>query len=136
MDHMKIRNVSYAQSALETLELADDRIDPALRRLTWILVVGALAPALDTTIVNVALATLGREMAASVPSIQWVITGYLLAMGMAIPVTGWLVERFGGKRMWMLSLALFLAGSVLSGTAWNMGSLIVFRVVQGVGGGL
>lgn len=67
---------------------------------------------------------------------QWVITGYLLAMGMAIPVTGWLVERFGGKRIWMFSLALFLAGSVLSGAAWNIDSLIVFRVVQGVGGGL
>lgn len=117
-------------------ESPDQGLDPGLRNLTWILVIGALAPALDTTIVNVALASLGRELNAPVQTIQWVITGYLLAMAMAMPVTGWLVERYGGKRMWMSSLALFLAGSVLSGAAWNADSLIVFRVIQGVGGGL
>jgi EmrB/QacA subfamily drug resistance transporter len=117
-------------------EDGDDRLDPALHTLTWILVVGSLAPALDSTVVNVALASLGRELGASVSTIQWVVTGYLLAMGMAIPATGWLVERFGRKRMWMFSLALFLAGSALSGAARNVGSLIVFRVVQGIGGGL
>lgn len=121
---------------MTTPESPDDGLDPTLRRLTWILVLGALAPALDTSIVNVALASLSRGLGTPVSTIQWVITGYLLAMGMAIPVTGWLVERFGGKRIWMFSLALFLAGSVLSGAAWNIDSLIVFRVVQGVGGGL
>lgn len=114
---------------MATLESPDGDLDPTLRRLTWILVFGALAPALDTSIVNVALADLSRGLGTPVSTMQWVITGYLLAMGMAIPVTGWLVERFGGKRIWMFSLALFLAGSVLSGAAWNIDSLIVFRVV-------
>jgi EmrB/QacA subfamily drug resistance transporter len=121
---------------MSTATTADQRIDPALRKLIWILVLGALAPALDTTIVNLALATLGRALHTSIATGQWAITGYLLAMGMAMPVTGWLAERFGGKRMWLCSLTLFLAGSALSGAAWNAGSLIVFRVIQGAGAGL
>lgn len=121
---------------MTTTAVPGQRVDPALRRLVWVLVLGALAPALDTTIVNVALATLGRELHVSVATSQWAVTGYLLAMGMAIPVTGWLSERFGGKQTWLFALTLFLAGSVLSGAAWNIGSLIVFRIVQGTAAGL
>jgi EmrB/QacA subfamily drug resistance transporter len=113
-----------------------DRLDPAVLRLAGILVLGALAPLLDSTVVNVALRTLGRELHADVSTIQWVTTGYLLALAMAVPLTGWAVERWGAKRMWLASLGTFLAGSVLSGLAWNVGSLVAFRVVQGVGGGL
>jgi EmrB/QacA subfamily drug resistance transporter len=112
------------------------RLDPAVLKLAGILVLGALAPLLDATIVNVAIHTLGAELHASVPVVQWVSTAYLLALAMAIPLTGWGVDRFGGKRMWLTALGLFLAGSVLSGLAWNVGSLIAFRVVQGIGGGL
>jgi EmrB/QacA subfamily drug resistance transporter len=111
-------------------------LEPALRRLVWILVLGALAPALDTTIVNVALPTLGRDLDASVATSQWTITGYLLAIAIAMPVTGWATVRFGGKRMWLASLGVFLAGSALAGAAWSIGSLIVFRLLQGVGAGL
>jgi EmrB/QacA subfamily drug resistance transporter len=121
---------------MSTATASDERIDPALRKLIWVLVLGALAPALDTTIVNVALATLGQALHTSLAKSQWTITGYLLAMGMAMPVTGWLSERFGGRRMWLFSLMLFLTGSVLSGAAWNIGSLILFRVIQGAGAGL
>jgi EmrB/QacA subfamily drug resistance transporter len=121
---------------MSTATTTDQRIDPALRKLIWILVLGALAPALDTTIVNVALDTLGRALHAPITTGQWAITGYLLAMGMAMPATGWLAERFGSKRMWLFSLTLFLVGSALSGAAWNASSLIVFRVVQGAGAGL
>ncbi|MFL6072648.1 MAG: MDR family MFS transporter [Mycobacteriales bacterium] len=105
-------------------------------KLIAVLVVGVMAPVLDSTIVNVALRTLGRDLNAPVSTIQWVVTAYLLALGMAIPLTGWSVARFGAKRMWMVSLALFLVGSALCGLAWNVGALIAFRVVQGVGGGL
>ena len=121
---------------MSTATTTDQRIDPTLRKLIWILVLGALAPALDTTIVNVALDTLGQALHAPITTGQWAITGYLLAMGMAMPVTGWLAERFGSKRMWLFSLTLFLVGSALSGAAWNASSLIVFRVLQGVGAGL
>lgn len=113
-----------------------DELDPALRKLMGILIVGIIAVLLDTTIVNVAINTLRQDLNVSVATIQWVNTGYLLALGMVIPLTAWTVARFGAKRMWLFSLALFLVGSVLSGAAWNVSSLIGFRVLQGIGGGL
>ena len=67
---------------------------------------------------------------------QWVSTGYLLALIMVVPLTAWSVQRFGARRMWLSCLALFLLGSVLSGAAWSIGSLIAFRVLQGLGGGM
>ena len=111
-------------------------LDPALKRLTWVLVLGALAPALDTTIVNVALAAIGRGLHTSIGSSQWTITGYLLAAGMAMPVSMWATERLGAKRLWLLSLALFMVGSALSGAAWDMSSLVVFRIAQGLATGM
>jgi EmrB/QacA subfamily drug resistance transporter len=113
-----------------------DRLDPALLKLAGIVLVGAVAVQFDMTIVNVAIDTLGRDLHASLSTIQWVSTGYLLALAMVIPLAGWSVDRFGAKPMWMLSLALFLGGSVLCGLAWSAGSLIAFRIVQGLGGGL
>jgi MFS family permease len=85
-----------------------DRLDPALLKLAGIVLVGAVAVQLDATIVSVAINTLGRDLHAGLSSIQWVSTGYLLALAVVIPLTGWSVDRFGSKRMWMLSLALFL----------------------------
>jgi EmrB/QacA subfamily drug resistance transporter len=113
-----------------------DRLDPALLKLAGIVLVGAVAVQLDATIVNVAIDTLGRKLHAGLSTIQWVSTGYLLALAIVIPLTGWSVDRFGGKRMWMLSLALFLGGSALCGAAWSAGSLVAFRVLQGLGGGM
>ena len=79
---------------------------------------------------------IGRDLHTTVSAIQWVITGYLLSFAIVIPLSGWALARFGGRAVWMFSLTLFLAGSVASGAAWNIGSLIAFRVVQGIGGGL
>ncbi|MGN9837093.1 MDR family MFS transporter [Nonomuraea sp. H19] len=117
-------------------ETRAERLDPEVVRLAWILVVGAVAPLLDSTIVTVVLHTLGRDLTARVSDLQWVSTGYLLAVAMVIPVSGWAVDRFGGRRLWLAALLLFLAGSLLCGLAWNIGSLIAFRILQGVGGGL
>src|SRR5215213_4528142 len=91
---------------------------------------------LDTTIVNVALETLSRELHAPLSTIQWVSTGYLLSLALVIPLTGWLSEKYGAKRIWMTSVALFGIGSVLCGAAWNAESLIAFRILQGLGGGM
>lgn len=110
--------------------------DPELRRLAAVVVLGAIMTILDMTIINVAITTLGREFHTSLSTIQWVLTGYTLALAMTIPITGWAVQRFGGKTMWMVSLVLFIAGSILCGAAWSVTSLIVFRVVQAIGGGL
>jgi EmrB/QacA subfamily drug resistance transporter len=112
------------------------RLDPALVRLIVVLLTGAIPSLLDTSIVNVAVATIGRDLHTSVSTIQWVITGYLLSFAMVIPLSGWALARFGGRAVWMFSLGLFLAGSVACGAAWNIGSLIAFRVVQGIGGGM
>jgi EmrB/QacA subfamily drug resistance transporter len=119
-----------------TKRTTNDGLPPGFIKLAVILLTGAMAVVFDTTIVNVAVATLGRDMHVGVATTQWVITAYVLALAMVIPISGWAMARFGGKRMWLFSLALFLVGSVLSSLAWNMDSLIAFRVVQGVGGGL
>src|SRR3954463_14286592 len=111
-------------------------LDRALLRLASVVVLGTIMSILDTTIVNVAIETLGKDLGSSLSSIQWVSTGYLLALATVIPLTGWAMDRFGGRRMWMLSVALFLVGSTLCGLAWSTESLIVFRVLQGFGGGM
>jgi len=111
-------------------------MDRALIRLASVVVLGTIMSILDTTIVNVAIETLGRDLGASLSAVQWVSTGYLLALATVIPLTGWAMERFGGRNLWMVSVALFLVGSVLCGLAWSTTSLIVFRVLQGFGGGM
>jgi EmrB/QacA subfamily drug resistance transporter len=111
-----------------------------LGREVWIVaavvVLGAVMSILDTTIVNVALDTLSRELHAPLSTIQWVSTGYLLSLAMVIPLSGWCSERFGTKRVWMTSVAVFGLGSILCGLAWSADSLIAFRILQGFGGGM
>jgi EmrB/QacA subfamily drug resistance transporter len=113
-----------------------DRIDPKVLKSASVLIVGFLAVIFDTTIVSVALHTLATQLHAAVSTIQWVTTGYVLALGIAVPLSTWGLGRFGGKRLWMFALTVFLAGSVGSSLAWNVGSLIAWRVVQGAGGGI
>jgi EmrB/QacA subfamily drug resistance transporter len=113
----------------------DETVDPAVWRTVWTVLVGGLAVLFDTTIVAVALHTLATGLHTSVATIQWVSTGYLLAMAVTIPIAGWAQRTLGSKRLWMVALGLFLVGSVLSSLAWNPASLIAFRAVQGVGGG-
>ena len=110
-------------------------MDRSLRNLSIALVVGAMAPLFDSTIVSVALHSLTHDLRASVATIQWVSTGYLLALGVTVPVVGWLQRRVGGRQLWMAALVVFLVGSVLCSLAWSAPSLIAFRVVQGIGGG-
>ncbi|MFI6408597.1 MDR family MFS transporter [Streptomyces sp. NPDC050548] len=113
-----------------------ERLDPAVRKLAGILVLGALAPLLDSTIVSIALHTLGHDLGASTTSLQWVSTAYLLALATVVPISGWAVERYDSRHVWLGALTLFLTGSILCALAWNIGSLIAFRVLQGIGGGL
>jgi len=114
--------------------------DEPLGREVWVVAavvtVGVIMSILDTTIVNVALETLSRELNASLNTIQWVSTGYMLALAVVIPLTGWMSERFGAKQVWMVSVALFSLGSALCGFAWSAESLIFFRILQGFGGGM
>ena len=86
-------------------------------QIAGVVILGMVMSILDTTIVNVALHTLGRDLHSSISEIQWVITGYLLSLAAVIPVTGWAARRFGAKRVYMTSLVLFTAGSALCATA-------------------
>src|SRR5689334_22096882 len=96
---------------------------------------GGITVILDSTIVSVALHELAADLHAGVGTIQWVSTAYLLALGVIIPVVGWLQSRLGAKRLWMAALSVFLLGSVLCAFAWDAPSLIGFRIVQGLVGG-
>jgi len=125
-----------ATTQTPTAQHAEERLDPGVRKLAAIMIIGAAAGLLDTTIVNVAMKTIGLDLHSSLTSVQWVMTGYLLSYGMVIPLSGWALARFGARLTWLTSLTVFLAGSMACGLAWNIGSLIAFRVVQGIGGGM
>ncbi|NYI03521.1 DHA2 family efflux MFS transporter permease subunit [Allostreptomyces psammosilenae] len=112
------------------------RLDPALRRLIGVILLGGIMGLLDGTMVAVAVDTLVAEFDTSLSAVGWVSTSYLLALTLAIPVTSWAVDRFGGRRLWLFGLLLFLAGSLASALAWNVGSLVAFRVLQGLGAGV
>ncbi|WIB11580.1 MFS transporter [Curtobacterium sp. MCPF17_052] len=107
-----------------------------LNAISLVLVLGALTTLLDTTIVNIALDHLHRVFHAPVADTQWIATGYLLAYVSVIPVSGWLSERIGARSTWMVAVGLFTVGSLLCGLAWSLPSLVVFRVLQGLGAGL
>jgi EmrB/QacA subfamily drug resistance transporter len=115
---------------------ANDKLDREVYVVAAVVITGVIMSILDTTIVNVALETLSRDLHAPLNTIQWVSTGYLLALAIVIPLTGWATERFGSKSVWMTSVTLFGLGSALCGLAWSAESLIVFRVLQGFGGGM
>ncbi|MEU3275051.1 DHA2 family efflux MFS transporter permease subunit [Saccharomonospora sp. NPDC006951] len=115
---------------------ADDKLDRTVLKIAGVVVLGAIMAVLDTTVVNVALQQLTIEFETSFATIQWVATGYMLALASVIPLTGWAANRFGSKRLYMTAIVLFLIGSMVAGMAWNVESLIAFRVIQGLGGGM
>jgi EmrB/QacA subfamily drug resistance transporter len=115
---------------------ASDRIEPYVWKIAGVVILGMIMSILDTTIVNVALRTLSHDLHSTISQIQWVVTGYLLSLAAVIPVTGWAARRFGAKRVYLTSLVLFTAGSGLCAISDSTTSLVLFRVLQGVGGGM
>ncbi|WP_329005337.1 DHA2 family efflux MFS transporter permease subunit [Kribbella sp. NBC_00709] len=111
-------------------------LDPALLRLGGVLSLAAVLAGLDATVVSVGIDAVAHDLGGPLSDLQWVSTGYLLAISIVMPLSGWASERFGAKAMWLTSVALFVAGSVLCGFAWSVPALISFRVVQGIGGGM
>ena len=101
-----------------------------------VFVIGLFMDILDTTIVNVAIPQLAKDFHATGGSIEWVVTGYLLSLALWIPASGWIGDRFGTKRTFLFALTVFTFSSALCAVAWNLTSLIGFRVLQGVGGGM
>jgi MFS family permease len=104
--------------------------------LALVVVAGAIAPLVDTTVVNVALPAMSADVHAGTAAIQWATTAYLLTLAVTVPVTAWASDRFGAKRLWIAGLVLFLIGSGLCALAWDFGSLVAFRALQGVGAGI
>ena len=99
-------------------------------------VAGMFMDIMDTTIVNVALPTLGQTFDVGDGTFEWVVTGYLLSLAIWIPASGWIGDHFGTKKTFLFALVVFTVGSALCGAAWSIRSLIAFRLLQGVGGGM
>ena len=99
------------------------------------LIIGMFMVLLDMTAVNVALPTLVKDFHSPLSTVQWVLTGYMLAQAAVIPLAGWLSDRFGARRIFLFAVALFTVGSGLCAVAQSDTMLIAFRVLQGLGGG-
>ena len=117
-------------------EASPEALDRPLLITAGVVVLGSFMTLLDTTIVNVAIPTLGGHLHAPLSDIQWVTTGYLLALSIAIPLTGWCVARWGEKTVWITCVAGFTFASLLCAASWSVSSLIVFRCAQGAAGGM
>src|SRR6201996_5816545 len=103
--------------------------------ITIVVMASALMALIDISIVNVALSDIRASFGTPIDEIGWVSTGYMMANIVIIPMTGWFQRRFGVRRYFPASVLLFTLASALCGTAWNLPSLVAFRVLQGLGGG-
>ena len=113
-----------------------DALDKNILMIAGVVVLGAIMSILDITVVSVALNTFQEDFDATAAEVAWTMTGYTLALASVIPLTGWAADRFGTKRLYLLALALFTAGSVLCAAATSLEMLVLFRVLQGLGGGM
>src|SRR5499427_1919035 len=106
----------------------------------WMVVIctifGTLMTMLDSTIVNIALPKITTVFGVGVHETQLVVTSYMLALAVIMPATGFLSDTYGTKRLYLITMALFTGGSLLCGLAWNNTSLVAFRIIQGLGGGM
>ena len=118
------------------LSSESDRLDPAIWKISSVAVLGSFLSQLDATVVNVSLAPLAAELHSSLSTIQWVTSGYLLALTLMLPLNGWLVDRIGAKALYLWCFSAFTLSSALCAFSWSADSLIGFRVLQGMSGGL
>lgn len=115
---------------------ASEKLDRGVIVVAGVVVLGAIMSILDITVVTVALQTFQQEFDATAAQVAWTMTGYTLALAAVIPLTGWAADRFGTKRLYLLAIVLFAAGSALCALATTLPMLVAFRVVQGLGGGM
>ena len=111
------------------IEDATEKLPPGIWKIAAVAILGGFLSQLDTTVVNVSLPTLAVELHSSLSTIQWVMSGYLLALALMLPLNGWLVDRIGAKRLYLWCFATFTVSSALCGAAWSAESLVVFRVL-------
>lgn len=115
---------------------ATDRIPRSVWRVAAVIVLGAFMAGLDTSLVNVGLDTIARQLRGTLTDAQWVTSGYLLALAAALPACPWLSRRIGPDRLWLAALVVFCGASLACALAPNLAVLIAARLVQGAGGGL
>jgi EmrB/QacA subfamily drug resistance transporter len=125
-------NVKTHPDTLDT----SNQLHPLIWKITAVAVLGSFLAQLDATIANVSLSNLATDLHTGLSTIQWVTSGYLLALTLALPMSGWLVDRMGAKAVYLWCFATFTLSSALCGLAWSAQSLIMFRVIQGISGGL
>ncbi|BFO19296.1 MFS transporter [Streptomyces sp. KM77-8] len=113
-----------------------DKLDSKVLLVAGVIVLGGIMSILDITVVSVALQTFQKEFDATSAQVAWTMTGYTLALASVIPLTGWAADRFGTKRLYLLAIVLFAAGSALCAAADSLEMLVAFRVLQGLGGGM
>lgn len=113
-----------------------DRLPPGVWKAASVAMLGSLLAQMDATVVNVSLSSLATDLHSTLPTIQWVMSGYLLALALVMPLNGWLVDRVGAKKLYLWCFSAFTIASALCSAAWSADSLIGFRILQGVTGGL
>ncbi|HEY4400301.1 MAG TPA: MDR family MFS transporter [Lactobacillaceae bacterium] len=117
-------------------EKTQDKVPQSLMTMAWVLVLGAIAPMLDGTMVNIAIPHLVSTFHSTLADVQWLASAYLLTMGIAIPFSGWLLNRFDGRLAYLTAQIIFLVGSVAAALSADLNWLIGARVIQGFGAGL
>jgi EmrB/QacA subfamily drug resistance transporter len=124
---------SVEQTSAPVYEI--ERIKSPFLQMT-IIVLGVFMAILDTSVVNVAIPKMEAALNATTDQIQWVVTAYMLVLGVVVPISGWLTDKFGPKKLFLFALTTFTIGSALCGAAWNLSSMIIFRILQALGGSL
>ena len=113
-----------------------DRLDPRAWKIIAVVILGPFITQMDSTIVNVSLASIQRDLHSTISSAHWIISGYLLALALMLPLNAWLVARLGAKRLYLVCFSSFTLASALCGMAATMPELIGARIIQGIAGGL
>lgn len=111
------------------------RLDRSIWKIGSVAVLGSFLAQLDTTVVNVSLSSLTLALHSSLSAIHWVTSGYLLALALMLPLSGWLVDRIGAKALYLWCFSAFTLSSALCGFSWSANSLIGFRILQGMSAG-
>ena len=111
------------------------RLDPSIWKVGSVAVLGSFLAQLDATVVNVSLSSLAVTLHSSLSAIQWVTSGYLLALALMLPLSGWIVDRIGAKALYLWCFSAFTLSSALCGLSWSANSLIGFRILQGMSAG-
>lgn len=128
-------STTTADTATPAVEQQEEKITVYQWLALLVLILGTFLAILDNSLMNVAIPKLMAVFGSTSTEIEWVVTGYMLASAVVVPMGGFLADRFGYKTTFLTTVSAFIVGSVLCGIAWSDTSLIIFRIIQGLGGG-